>query len=114
MSWGFSLVTFKRRFSVLTEKTLLLYAACGLLACSVATASPDEGLLGQSQSYPLAPRLGLIHDPAYIVGSFSGMDRIAPSCELAPADQVAPLRSRRVKLTSGIASAAMTSPLRTT
>lgn len=74
-------------------KALALYAACGLLACRVAAASPDEELLGRKQGYPLAPTLARIHDPAYIVGSFSGMDRLAPSCELAPADQPVPLMS---------------------
>lgn len=49
-------------------------------------------MLGQKQGYPLAPRPALIHDAAYIVGSFSGMDRISPSCELAPADQAVPLK----------------------
>jgi len=67
--------------------------ACFLLACSIALASPDEDLLGRPQGYPPAPRVALIHDPAYIVGSYSGMDRIAPSCELAPAEVPLPLEA---------------------
>ena len=74
-------------------KTLQRYALCGLLACSAAVASPDEDLLGQKQGYPLAPSAARIHEPAYIVGSFSGMDRLSPSCELAPADNPSPLRT---------------------
>ncbi|RQP22603.1 class C beta-lactamase-related serine hydrolase [Albitalea terrae] len=58
-----------------------------------ATASPDEDLLGKQQGYPRAPRLSSIHDPAYIVGSFSGMDRITSHCELAPAEQPSSLRA---------------------
>jgi len=74
-------------------KTLQRYALCGLLACSAAVASPDEDLLGQKQGYPLAPSAARIHEPAYIVGSFSGMDRLSPSCELAPADNPSPLKT---------------------
>ena len=68
---------------------------CGLWAACLPRRRgiPDEELLGRKQGYPLAPTLARIHDPAYIVGSFSGMDRLAPSCELAPADQPVPLMS---------------------
>ena len=75
-------------------KTRQLYAAaCGLLACSIATASPDADLLGQKQGYPLAPSATRIYETPYIVGSFSGMDRLSPSCELAPADKPVPFKS---------------------
>ena len=49
---------------------------CALLACSVAIASPDEDRLGKAQGYPLAPSAARIHEAPYIVGAFSGMDRI--------------------------------------
>ncbi|PLC40442.1 serine hydrolase [Ralstonia pickettii] len=62
-------------------------ATFALLACSVAAASPDEDRLGKAQGYPLAPSAARIHEAQYIVGAFSGMDRISPSCDLAPADQ---------------------------
>jgi CubicO group peptidase (beta-lactamase class C family) len=74
-------------------KRLSMSAACALLACSIALASPDEDRLGRAQGYPPAPRLALIHDPAYIVGSYSAMDRIAPACELAPAAKPRPLEA---------------------
>lgn len=63
------------------------------MACGVACASPDEDRLGRRGGYPPAPRLGQIHEPAYIVGSFSGMDGIVPSCDVAPAETPAPLES---------------------
>lgn len=66
---------------------------CALLACSVAIASPDEDRLGKAQGYPLAPSAARIHEAQYIVGAFSGMDRISPSCDLAPADTPAPLKT---------------------
>jgi len=55
------------------------------LATPLAGAAPDEVALGRDAGYPAAPRLAQIHDPAFIVGSFSAMDRIAPHCMLAPA-----------------------------
>ena len=44
------------------------------LACAAAAASPDEALLGRAAGYPAAPRLSHIHDPGFIVGSFSAME----------------------------------------
>ncbi len=74
-------------------KRLSIATACALLACGTALASPDEDRLGRAQGYPPAPRLALMHDPAYIVGSYSAMDRIAPACELAPAEKPLPLEA---------------------
>jgi len=68
-------------------KALRYCTTFALLACSVAVASPDEDRLGKAQGYPLAPSAARIHEAPYIVGAFSGMDRISPSCELAPADK---------------------------
>lgn len=74
-------------------KHLSIFATCALLAAGTVIASPEEDHLGRQQGYPPAPKLSLIHDPAYIVGSFSGMDRIAAHCELAPAEQPMPLKA---------------------
>lgn len=73
-------------------KALRYCATFALLACSVATASPDEDRLGKAQGYPLAPSAARIHEAQYIVGAFSGMDRISPSCDLAPADKPVQLK----------------------
>jgi len=62
------------------------------LACAAATASPDEALLGRDAGYPAAPRLARIHEPGFIVGSFSAMDTLGPHCLLAPSDHPLPLR----------------------
>ena len=55
------------------------------LSCATAGAAPDEVALGRDAGYPVAPRLAQIHEPRYIVGSFSAMDSLAPHCLLAPA-----------------------------
>ncbi len=61
-----------------------LLAAAGLVLCSLASAAPDELALGREAGYPAAPTLAQIHDPGYIVGSFSALDTLAPHCLLAP------------------------------
>lgn len=57
-----------------------------LCACTAfaALAAPDEQLLGRDEGYPVAPRPIQSHEQRYIVSSFSGMDRLFPSCSLAP------------------------------
>ena len=57
-----------------------------LLGCALALAAPDEATLGRDAGYPVAPRLSQIHDPRYIVGSFSALDTLSPHCLLAPAE----------------------------
>ena len=56
------------------------------LATPLAGAAPDEVALGRDAGYPVAPRLSRIHEPGFIVGSFSALDRLAPHCLLAPAE----------------------------
>ena len=58
-----------------------------LLACPLAGAAPDEVALGRDAGYPVAHRLSQIHDPGFIVGSFSALDTLSPHCLLAPAEQ---------------------------
>ena len=60
-------------------------AIAPLLGCTLAVAAPDEATLGRDAGYPVAPRLSQIHDPRYIVGSFSALDTLSPHCLLAPA-----------------------------
>jgi len=62
-----------------------LASALLALACAAAGASPDEALLGRAAGYPAAPRMSRIHEPGFIVGSFSAMDSLGPHCMLAPA-----------------------------
>ncbi|MBP0599681.1 serine hydrolase [Herbaspirillum sp. LeCh32-8] len=49
-------------------------------------AAPDEQALGRDAGYPRAPNLAQAYQQRYIVGSFSAMDRIAPSCTQPPSD----------------------------
>ena len=66
-----------------------------LLCAASAAAAPDEAALGRDAGYPVAPRLAQIHEPRYIVGSFSAMDTLAPHCALAPATEPRPLPAAR-------------------
>jgi CubicO group peptidase (beta-lactamase class C family) len=59
----------------------------GLLITLCAQAAPDEELLGKAAGYPAARTMAQGYQEAYIVGSFSAMDSIVPSCKLAPAAQ---------------------------
>lgn len=69
-----------------------VFVAVALWSASpLASSAPDEEALGKAAGYPAAPAVGQARQERYIVGSFSAMDRIAPSCELAPAKQVVPL-----------------------
>ena len=61
-------------------------AALLLVLCSPTFAGPDEVALGRDAGYPVARRLSQIHDPGFIVGSFSALDTLAPHCLLAPAE----------------------------
>ncbi len=63
-----------------------LLATTLALSCALASAAPDEAALGRDAGYPVAPRLSRIHEPGFIVGSFSALDTLAPHCLLAPAD----------------------------
>ena len=57
-----------------------------LVLCSAVRAAPDEVALGRDAGYPTAPRLAQMHEPRYLVGSFSALDTLAPHCMLAPAE----------------------------
>ncbi len=61
-------------------------AALTLVLCSSTFAAPDEAVLGRDAGYPAAHRLSQIHDPGFIVGSFSALDTLAPHCLLAPSE----------------------------
>ena len=56
-----------------------------LLCAATAGAAPDEDLLGKAAGYPVGRTVAQAYQDAYKVGSFSAMDRISPSCTLAPA-----------------------------
>jgi CubicO group peptidase (beta-lactamase class C family) len=58
-----------------------------LLSTGADAAAPDEESLGRAAGYPAAPTLRQTVQEPYIVGSFSAMDSLAPSCKLAAADQ---------------------------
>lgn len=58
-----------------------------LLAAGPCSAAPDEEALGRGAGYPAGRNLAQAYGERYRVGSFSGMDGIAPACRLAPAAQ---------------------------
>jgi len=64
-----------------------------LILARGAAAAPDEAILGKDEGYPVAPRMALMHQPRYIVGSFSSIDSFGPHCMLAPAADPRPLPS---------------------
>lgn len=70
-------------------KAFVLLAA--LAMGNAGHAAVDEELLGRAADYSVAPRLVQIHDPRYVVGSFSALDTLAPHCTLAPSAHPAPL-----------------------
>jgi len=58
-----------------------------LLLAGVASAAPDEEVLGKSAGYPIAPSLAQAFQERYRVGSFSAMDSLSPHCTLEPSAQ---------------------------
>ncbi len=63
-----------------------------LLLCPAALlAAPDEDLLGKARGYPAGRNLAEAYQAPYMVGSFSAMDSLAPSCAMAPSDRPLPL-----------------------
>ena len=75
------------RLASLTSSLCLL----SLLAAGPCTAAPDEAALGRDAGYPAGRNLAQAYGERFRVGSFSGMDGIAPACTLAPAAQPLPL-----------------------
>lgn len=69
----------------------IIAALAAALAMPPAQAAPDEALLGEASGYPKASTLPQAYLQRYIVGSFSAMDSIAPSCSMAPAAEPLPL-----------------------
>ncbi|MBB5393654.1 MULTISPECIES: serine hydrolase [unclassified Herbaspirillum] len=72
---------------------LLGYVLPALLAAAAASAAPDEEALGRDAGYPVGANLAQAYQQRYMVGSFSGMDSIGPSCEQAPSDNPLPLET---------------------
>ena len=68
--------------------------AAGLVASHASLAAPDEALLGKAAGYPIGTTRREAYQERYLVGSFSSMDQIEPSCSLAPAE--APLALKQV------------------
>ena len=69
----------------------IVFALSALLAAHAVLAAPDEDALGKAARYPAGRNLKQAYEEAYRVGSFSAMDRIAPSCRLEPAANPVPL-----------------------
>lgn len=67
-------------------------AAFLLAAAAGAPAAPDEEALGKGVGYPPAPRMAQVFREPYLVGSFSGLDRIGPHCMLAASADPLPLK----------------------
>jgi CubicO group peptidase (beta-lactamase class C family) len=68
-----------------------------LLAALTGAAAPDEALLGKANGYPAGRNLAQAFREPYIVGSFSAMDSLAPSCAMAPSDHPLPLEKTAVE-----------------
>lgn len=64
----------------------------------VSLAAPDEDLLGRAQGYPIARSRQEAYQPPYMVGSFSAMDRLYPSCTLAPAAEPLTLKKAEAEM----------------
>ncbi len=62
-----------------------------VLIAHTSSAAPDEDLLGKADGYPVGRDLRQAYQQTYIVGSFSAMDRLSPSCTLPPASVPLPL-----------------------
>ncbi len=62
-----------------------------LLTALTSTAAPDEDLLGKANGYPVGSSQAQAFKEPYMVGSFSAMDRVGPSCTLPPAAHPLPL-----------------------
>lgn len=63
-----------------------------LLTALASAAAPDEDSLGKAHGYPAARNLAQAVQEPFIVGSYSAMDSLGPSCALAPAARPLPLR----------------------
>ena len=74
------------------RRGLRLALLLALLAGLNCTAAPDEDLLGKGAGYPAASKLQQAYRQRYLVGSFSAMDSLAPSCALPAAADPVPLR----------------------
>lgn len=74
------------------RRRLRLAGAFGALLLALpCAAAPDEETLGRVEGYPAGRNRAEAYQQRYLVGSFSAMDRIGPSCVLPPATQPLPL-----------------------
>jgi len=58
-----------------------------LFISGVGLAAPDEDLLGKAEGYPVGKTREEAYQQKYIVGSFSAMDQIEPTCSLPPSPE---------------------------
>jgi len=79
------------------KRTAASVLALTLLASLHCLAAPDEAALGQAAGYPAGKNLPQAYQEGHLVGSFSAMDSIAPSCSLAPAAEPLPLPKAAVE-----------------
>lgn len=78
---------------LLPFRLLSTHALASLALLSpLAHAAPDEDALGKADGYPAARSIPQAYEERFIVGSFSAMDSIGPSCSLAPSAQPLPLK----------------------
>jgi CubicO group peptidase (beta-lactamase class C family) len=77
----------------MTRRAIPAWLVPVLLAvlASSAGAAPDEQELGRDAGYPVGANMAQAYQQRYLVGSFSAMDRIAPSCTQAPSEDPLPL-----------------------
>lgn len=72
--------------------------AIATLICHASVAAPDEELLGKAEGYPIGHTRQQAYQQKYIVGSFSAMDQIEPSCALAPSAEPRLLKQAQTPL----------------
>jgi CubicO group peptidase (beta-lactamase class C family) len=66
-------------------RSLLRSIVSATLTISLAShAAPDEDALGKAAGYPAGRSVPQAYQERFIVGSFSAMDSLAPSCDIAP------------------------------
>ena len=88
---------------------MLLASAWLATSAAAALAAPDEQALGREAGYPAGANLQQAYQQPYLVGSFSAMDSIAPSCRQAPAAQPVPLPAADPETQSSSAAGRRTS-----
>ncbi|MDB6001724.1 MAG: serine hydrolase [Rhizobacter sp.] len=63
------------------------------LLAGLAHGAPDEDVLGKADGYPAGHTVREAYQQRFLVGSFSAMDSLGPSCSVAPSAHPLPLKA---------------------